>query len=52
VYFGYFCNAERSRSMVRWLTDKVTDICLPVVVGDSYIILASLFVERNSQFAE
>ncbi len=36
----FFCKAERSRSMVRWLTDKVSDICLPVIVGDSLIRLS------------
>ena len=36
----FFCKAARSRSMVRWLTDKVSDICLPVIVGDSFIRLS------------
>lgn len=26
--------------MVRWLTDKISDICLPVIVGDSLIRLS------------
>ena len=34
-----FCKAARSRSMVRWLTDSISDICLPVIVGDSLMRL-------------
>lgn len=32
-----FCKTDRSRSMVRWLTDKISDIFFPVIVGDSLI---------------
>ena len=40
-----FCKAERSRSMVRWLTD----ICLPVIVGDS-LMRFSIFCWRSVSF--
>ena len=32
-----FCKVEMSRSMVRELTDKVSDICLAVIDGDFFI---------------
>ena len=44
-----FCKAERSRSMVRWLTDKVTDIFLAVIVGDSLMRLR-IFCWRSVSF--
>ena len=45
----FFCKAERSRSMVRWLTDKVSDICLPVIVGESLMRLR-IFCWRSVSF--
>ena len=33
--------------MVRWLTDKVSDICLPVIVGDS---LMRLYGAQNEAY--
>ena len=44
-----FCIAERSRSIVRWLTDKVSDICLPVIVGDILMRLR-IFCWRSVSF--
>lgn len=35
----FFCKVERSRSMVRWLTDNISDIWRPVIVGDSLMRL-------------
>ena len=44
-----FCKAARSRSMVRWLTDSISDICLPVIVGDSLMRLR-IFCWRSVSF--
>ena len=34
--------------MVRWLTDKVSDICLPVIVGESLTITGKQMSETLS----
>ncbi len=34
---SFFCKAEISRSMVRWLTDNISDIRRPLIVGDALI---------------